>query len=231
MKTKFKGILYYSKNIKDNDLYVKILSSNDEVNSGIVYGGNSSKKRSIYQNGYFIECTMSKKNQNSPPVFSGEITEPFLINIFNDKYKMHALLSITSLINLSIVEGQHVKGIFEDIENIIYTIITQNHWIKSYCEWLFNLLQKIGYQIDYKKNKNKKYFDISKKEFYYEYSDGSIVFPHFFFTKLEDVSYKNLNIIFEIFESIFLKNHLDNINYKMPLNYLNFKKLILNELN
>ena len=49
MKNKYKGIIYYSKNIKDNDLFLKILSSNDEINSVIVYGGNSSKKKNIYQ--------------------------------------------------------------------------------------------------------------------------------------------------------------------------------------
>ena len=44
MQNKLKGLIFYTKNIKDNDLYIKILSSNDYVNSGIVYGGNSSKK-------------------------------------------------------------------------------------------------------------------------------------------------------------------------------------------
>ena len=33
-----------------------------------------------------------------------------------------------------------------------------------------------------------------------------------------------------IFESIFKKNHLDNINYKMPLKFINFKKIILHTM-
>ena len=45
MTDKLKGLIFYSKNIKDNDLFIKILSSKDEVNQGIVYGGNSSKKK------------------------------------------------------------------------------------------------------------------------------------------------------------------------------------------
>ena len=49
MTDKLKGLIFYSKNIKDNDLFIKILSSKDEVNQGIVYGGNSSKKKLIYQ--------------------------------------------------------------------------------------------------------------------------------------------------------------------------------------
>ena len=58
MKHKDKGIIFYSKIVKDNDLYIKILSSNDQILSGIVYGGNSSKKKIIYQLCYFIHLNL-----------------------------------------------------------------------------------------------------------------------------------------------------------------------------
>ena len=63
MTDKSKGLIFYSKNIKDNDLFIKILSSKDEVNQGIVYGGNSSKKKLIYQKGYFIDYSIKKKTK------------------------------------------------------------------------------------------------------------------------------------------------------------------------
>ena len=44
---KGEGFLVFKKNIKDNDLFIKLLSKNDELISGIVYGGNSSKKKTI----------------------------------------------------------------------------------------------------------------------------------------------------------------------------------------
>ena len=37
MKNNLTGIIFFSKKIKDNDLYIRILSSNDEIFSGIVY--------------------------------------------------------------------------------------------------------------------------------------------------------------------------------------------------
>ena len=52
MQTKNFGILLYRKTIKENDLFVKILSKDDQIITGIVYGGNSSKKKNIYQIGY-----------------------------------------------------------------------------------------------------------------------------------------------------------------------------------
>jgi len=52
MQTKNFGILLYRKVIKENDLFVKILSKDDKLVTGIVYGGNSSKKKNIYQIGF-----------------------------------------------------------------------------------------------------------------------------------------------------------------------------------
>ena len=34
-----------------------------------------------------------------------------------------------------------------------------------YCKWLFELLKIIGYEIDYKSNSNKKFFDVHLLEF------------------------------------------------------------------
>ena len=50
MQTKNFGILLYRKVIKENDLFVKILSKDDKLVTGIVYGGNSSKKKKYLSN-------------------------------------------------------------------------------------------------------------------------------------------------------------------------------------
>ena len=44
MIDKDEGFIVFSKKIKDNDLFIKVLSSKDKMISGMVYGGNSSKK-------------------------------------------------------------------------------------------------------------------------------------------------------------------------------------------
>ena len=53
MQSKNLGLILYLKPVKDNDLYIKILSANDKILSGLVYGGLSSKKKSIYQTWLF----------------------------------------------------------------------------------------------------------------------------------------------------------------------------------
>ena len=100
MINKDKGIIIYLKKIKDNDLFLKILSKKDNIISGMVYGGNSSKKKSIYQIGHFVEYNIFLKNLNNPPSINAEIIQPFTSNFLQDKFKSFTLLSTISLLNL-----------------------------------------------------------------------------------------------------------------------------------
>ena len=78
MQKKTKGILIYSKISKENNLFIKFLSEDDEIISGIVYGGSSSKNKILYQLGYFLNFIIIKKNDNSPYSIKGEITSPYI---------------------------------------------------------------------------------------------------------------------------------------------------------
>tara|TARA_B100000579_G_C22686252_1_gene782759 strand:+ start:278 stop:970 length:693 start_codon:yes stop_codon:yes gene_type:complete len=227
---KNEGIIYYTKKIKERDLFIKILTENNEILSGMVYAGNSSKKKSIFQSGYFINFILNDKNKNNIPYFNGEITKPFLHPVFNDKYKSYALLTILTLINLSIVQGQKIDNIYLSVKAIIEKIINNRYWISFFCEWLFILLKILGYQIDYKSKKDYNYFDLINNEFTKLELKNTIIFPHNLLNHGNKTNYENVNNIFIIFENIYCKNHLDNINYKMPQVFFKFKEIILKQL-
>ena len=230
MIEKEEGIIVFLKKIKDNDIFIRILSNNDELVSGIVYGGNSSKKKLTYQIGYFIEFSIVQKNTNIVPTFKADIIKPFISSIINDKFKSYSLLCILSLVNLSIVEGQKISEFYKSIKNLVIILESKKHWISFFCEWLFRLLQLIGYQIDYKNKKDYKYFNLITQDFENSIIENSIAFPHEMLAHRSKISFKEVNAIFTIFESIYIKNHLDNMNYKMPISFINFKNSLLSQL-
>ena len=221
------GILIYTKLIKDNDLYIRILSQNDEIISGIVYGGNSSKKINIYQNGYYLNFSHSKRNENRPNTIIAEINNPFMGSIIDNKYKLSCLLSIMSIINIAIVEGQKVKGIYKLIDNFLNKLINEKTWIKLYCKWIFDLLKIIGYEIDYKSNLDKKFFNINTQMFTEKNDDNVVIFPHKYLITDNKIDIDSLNVIFLIFEYILKNNHLINNNFSLPIPYIRFRKIIL----
>ena len=229
MQSKNSGLVINTKKIKENDLYIKILSKNDEIISGIVFGGNSLKKRSIYQQGNFIDFNLIQKGKNNIKSFNGDIIYPFIANIYNDKYKTFSILSIISILNKSLYEGIKVSGLYSSLNILINIIYDNKHWLKDYCMWLMYYLKILGYEIDYKDHKNK-YFNLNTLNFQKNNYDNTIEFPYKLFNKDNYINYESVRSLFMIFEVIFMNNVLDNSLDKMPLNFKNFKNVILKKL-
>ena len=230
MQRKYKGILLFTKAYKENDLFIKFLSSTDEIITGIIYGGLSRKKRNIIQIGFNLLFEVSSK-PNMPPSIHAELIEPYISVIINDKYKLNCLMSVTSLINLSIIEGQKVKDIYKTSENFLKIMFDNKKWIKEYFIFLFKLLKIIGYEIDLYGNNNKKYFNLETLDFSNTFAQSSIEFPyHLLDNNLSKIDVYSVNQIFKIFEFVFEKHHLSNFNLSLPNQYQLFKKLIINRI-
>ena len=231
MQSKSLGLILSAKAIRDNDLYIKILSVNDKVLSGFVYGGNSTKKRHTYQLGYFIEFNQIQKNSNSINSINGEIVKPYIESIYNDKFKSFSLLAIVSIINESVYEGVKIDNLFKSVKELVDLINKSKHWLSNYCRWLLYFLKLLGYEIDYYDKNDLKYFNLNSLSLQkLSTNNNSILFPHQLINKNRKVTYESVKSLFIIFETIFEENNLNKFNDKMPVNYLNFKNLILKQL-
>jgi len=231
MQIKIKGIILFIKPLKENDLYLKLLSENDELISGIVYGGMSKSKKGIYQLGSNLSLNILTKS-NRPSSMSGELTEPFLSPIMHNKYKLNCLISTISIINLSIIEGQQINNLYVLVREFLKFMIFNEKWFNEYCIFLFRLLKIIGYEIDYSSNIKNKYFNLNHLDFRNIESEETIIFPHELLkndNKIK-IQYTSVESMFRIFETIFVRNHLANFNLHLPNQYHLFKKLILNYL-
>jgi len=227
---KERGILLFSKLSSENNLYVKILTDKDEIITGLIFGGSSKKNKNIYQVGYFLNIIIKNKNKNFPNSITAELSKPYYHNIFNDKYKLHGLLAIVSLLNISIIEGQKVNGLFDLSEKVIQILLNDEKWIIDYFLYLLNLLKLIGYDIDFYKNSLNNYFNLETLQFEDYSTIRTIKFPHQLLNKEQKIDKQNANTFFKIFEIILQNHHLNNMNLNIPINYLKFKKLILDFL-
>ena len=230
MEKKERGILIYHKLSSENNLYVKILTENDELITGLSFGGASKKKKNIYQVGYFLNVIIKNKNNNFPKNITAELTKPYLSNFFNDKYKLTCLLSIVSILNISIIEGQKVSGLFKLSESIIKFISNENNWIIDFFLFLLHLLKLIGYEIDFNRNLSKNYFNLDTLQFEDKLKYNSVKFPHSLLNNEQRINKENANSFFKIFEIIIQNHHLNNMNLNIPVNYFKFKKIIINFL-
>ncbi len=229
MLNKYRGVILFTKIYKERDLYIKFLSDTDEVISGIVYGGLSKKKRNIYQIGFYLNFEVYFK-PNRPSSINAELTTPYIAKIINDKYKLHSLLCVVSLINLSIIEGQKIKNIYKTVDHFLIEMFESKKWLIKFCIFLFKLLKIIGYEIDYSSKEKYKYFDLNTLEFREKQSTSSILFPYNMLKNYATIDEISISHVFKIFETVFIKHHLSNFNLRLPNHYQLFKKLIIHRI-
>ena len=234
MNLKDQGLIIYIKKINENNLLVKLLSKNNGLLIGIVYGGNSKKNKLVYQIGNFINFNFLKKNENSIGNLNAELSDPLLSDFFEDRYKLLLILTCCALINISVNENQKYQKIYDNSFNLFLALYNK-HWFHEFSLWVINFLSELGYGFDWSQIKLKnKYIYLKNLEFINKkdsnkFDNNYIEFPYELILN-KTVSYEQCKLLFKIFEYIMDNHLLNNSQKKIPRIYFEFKNVILKSL-
>ena len=141
------GFLLSKIKFRENANIINVFTKTRGKVSGIVYGGNSRKIRNYLQISNKLYVVHSSKNENKIGYFKTELIKPISPLYFNDKKRTSALISICSLLNVLLPEGQPNKKIFISFENLINSINFDN-WIILYIFFELNLIKDLGYDVN-----------------------------------------------------------------------------------
>lgn len=136
--------LLSKRKFRENANIINIFTEKKGRIDGIVYGGNSRKIRNYLQISNKLFVIHSSKNENKIGYLKTELIKPVSPLYFNDKERTSALLSICSLLNVLLPEGQPNKKIYDSFEKLISTINLDN-WIILYIFFELNLIKDLGY--------------------------------------------------------------------------------------
>ena len=139
--------LLSKKKFRENANIINIFTEKKGKIDGIVYGGNSRKIRNYLQISNKLFVSHSSKNENKIGYFKTELIKPISPLYFNDKERTSALISICSLLNILLPEGQPNKKIYDSFENLINSIHFDN-WIILYIFFELNLIKDLGYDVN-----------------------------------------------------------------------------------
>lgn len=234
MNFKDQALIIYIKIINENNLLVKLLTKNNGLCVGIIYGGNSKKNKKIYQIGSYINFNFLQKNENSIASINGELKKPLLTNYFDDKFKLHAILTSCSLLNVAINENQIFKNIYNQTHNLFLSF-NNKHWFYEFSLWMLYFLTELGYGFDWADiNLRKKFLCLNTLQFLDKnnsiVSNNNIIeFPYELVLN-RIITFQQCNLFFIIFEHIIDKQLLSNSSKKTPGIYYDFKNLILESL-
>ena len=143
------AFLLSKRKFRENANIINVFTSTRGKVSGIVYGGNSRKIRNYLQIGNKIHVIFNSKNENRIGYLKTELIEPISPKYFNDKKKISCLLSLTSLLNLLLPEGQNYNHIYSSIDKLIKNF-DSNNWVVFYIYWELYLIKEFGFFINLK---------------------------------------------------------------------------------
>ena len=138
------GYLLSKIKFRENANIINVFTSSKGKVSGIVYGGTSRKIRNFLQISNKIFVIYSSKSENRLGYFKTELVEAISPKYFNDKKKIAALLSISSILNLLLPESQPYKNLYKALDILIKNFDKKN-WIFFYITWELTLLKELGF--------------------------------------------------------------------------------------
>ena len=164
------GFLISKNKYNENSAIVEIFTFNYGKVTGIIFGASSKKIKSYLEIGNLLHVNYSSKSPEKIGSFKIEISKANTAYFFENKIKLHCIVSTMNLIRILTVENQSNKNLYNLI-NIFFENIKLNKWLKEYILWELQLYKVLGYNLNLKdlvqreeKNGITNYFVISNNE-------------------------------------------------------------------
>ena len=164
------GFLISKNKYNENSVIAEIFTLNNGKVTGIIFGASSKKIKSYLEIGNLLHVNYSSKSPEKIGSFKIEISKANTAYFFENKIKLHCIISTMNLIRILTVENQSNKNLYNLI-NIFFENIKLDKWLKVYILWELQLYKVLGYNLNLKdlvqkeeQNGTINYFVISNNE-------------------------------------------------------------------
>ena len=214
--------LLAKRKFRENANIINVFTKNRGKIVGIVFGGNSRKIRNYLQISNKLFVINNSKNENKVGYLQTELVEAVSPIYFNNKKKMSALISFSSLLNSLLPEYQPQIQLYKSFEKFIKNLKLEN-WILTYILLELNLIKELGFDTDLGKFKkelnNDEYIKVNIDGRYY--TVPSFLIDNEFPEKIEEKQIKS-SLIFT--RNLMLNNFFLPNNMQFPQSRVLFEK-------
>ena len=202
------GYLLSKNNFDENSIIIEAFTLNHGKCSGLVYGGASRKQKKIFQIWNKIFLNWKSRGENKSGYYTVELIKPITPSFFDDKKRSICILSITSILKILLPERQINQKIYASFEDMLNNLNNEN-WIELYIEWELSLIKNLGYEFDFKSNKEQDFIKINNK---------SIKIPKIFFKKdIKNIFNTEIKEALIFNKELLLENFINPNKLRFPL--------------
>ena len=144
-------ILLSSKPFGETGMLVSVLSKNNGRYKSFVHGGNSVKKRSIFQKGNICNAEWKARISDQMGSIKLELVSSTATNFFNLPIQLTALSAVCEISDYILPEREPNQNIFIATLNLFELLKLSNglnfDWVKGYVKWEIGLLSELGFSL------------------------------------------------------------------------------------
>ena len=144
------GIVLSARPHGEGGAIVALLTENHGRHGGYVYGGMSSKKRSLIEAGSQVSAEWSSRVSENLGSFALEPERGLSPDIMQDSLKLAALLSACSLCDAGLPEREGHAGLYHGMLALMEALEGE-HWGAAYVMWEISLLRELGFHLELNK--------------------------------------------------------------------------------
>lgn len=146
------GIVIGTRRFGESGLILDAFTKDHGRQSGLIYGGNSSKKRASFEIGTSLELEWRARTADQLGHFNlSEPTAHRAAIFMGSRMALSALQSVTGLLNSALPEGQSYPALYVATELVLDQLGEPDIWPALMVRWEVGFLQTVGYGLDFSK--------------------------------------------------------------------------------
>lgn len=144
------GIVIGTRRFGESGLILDAFTREHGRQSGLIYGGNSSKKRASFEIGTSLELEWRARTSEQLGHFNlSEPTAHRAAIFMGSRTALAALQSVTALLNTALPEGHSYPRLFDATELVLDQLNETEIWPALMVRWEVGFLQTVGYGLDF----------------------------------------------------------------------------------
>ena len=144
------GIILGGRRFGEGGLILDVLTRTKGRRSGLVYGGNSRKRRAQYEAGNSVSLSWTGRLEDQLGRFDvAEASRERASHVLDDPRALAAISAVTAILRMSIDEGDVAgSAMFGATELLLDQIEAREIWPALYVRWELGLLSALGFGLD-----------------------------------------------------------------------------------
>ena len=144
------GIILGGRRFGEGGLILDVLTRSRGRRSGLVYGGNSRRRRAQYEAGNSVSLSWTGRLEDQLGRFEvAEASKERASHVLDDAKALSAVSAITAILRMSLDEGDVAgSAMFEATEVLLDQIEAREIWPALYVRWELGLLSALGFGLD-----------------------------------------------------------------------------------